>query len=108
MVLVFFALPGCRLVGVGERDRHHEPVRRSRDPPSIWVAVTIAMIAIGVMAAAVPEALTERAGAFAVGNAVIRLIWGLPWLTEAPYRLACPWWRPVAVLLRAGGALGRV
>ena len=38
----------------------------ARVTPSIWIAVTIGMIAIGVMAAAVPEALTDRAGAFAL------------------------------------------
>ena len=65
-----------------------------RITPSIWVAVTIGMIAIGVMAAAVPEALTDRAGAFAIGNAVIRLVWAWPWLTKRRIT-GVPWWRPV-------------
>ena len=66
-----------------------------RITPSIWVAVTIAMMAIGVMAAAVPEALTERAGAFAIGNAVIRIVWAWPWLLKRR-TTGVPWWRPVA------------
>ncbi|SFS04624.1 Low temperature requirement protein LtrA [Microbacterium sp. cf046] len=70
----------------------------ARVTPSIWVAVTIGMIAIGVMAAAVPEALTDRAAAFAIGNAVVRLVWGWPWLTKR--RLTgVPWWRPVLYCL---------
>ena len=64
--------------------------------PSIWVAVTIAMMAIGVMAAAVPEALSERAGAFAIGNAVIRIVWAMAVAASSAGRPACPWWRPVA------------
>ncbi|WP_344062416.1 low temperature requirement protein A [Microbacterium pumilum] len=66
----------------------------ARVTPSIWIAVTIAMIAIGVMAAAVPDALTERAAAFAIGNAVIRLVWALPWLLKRR-TTGAPWWRPV-------------
>ena len=62
--------------------------------PSIWVSVTIAMIAIGVMAAAVPDALGERAAAFAVGNAVIRVIWAVPWFAKRR-EIGAPWWRSV-------------
>ncbi|GAA0999478.1 low temperature requirement protein A [Subtercola frigoramans] len=65
-----------------------------RITPSIWLSVTIAMIAIGVMAAAVPDALGERAAAFAVGNAVIRLIWAVPWFANRR-KIGVPWWRPV-------------
>jgi hypothetical protein len=43
------------------------------------------MIAIGVMAAAVPEALTERAAAFAVGNAVVPAGLGLAVADQAPH-----------------------
>ncbi|HOY81815.1 MAG TPA: low temperature requirement protein A [Rhodoglobus sp.] len=66
----------------------------ARITPSLVVGVTIAMIAIGVMAAAVPEALGDRAAAFAVGNAVIRLVWALPWFTKRRL-VGVPWWRPV-------------
>jgi low temperature requirement protein LtrA len=67
----------------------------ARITPLLWAGVTVAMIAIGVMAAAVPEALTERAWAFAVGNAVIRLVWMLPWVAKRR-TIGVPWWRPVA------------
>ena len=70
--------------------------------PSIWIAVTVGMIAIGVMAAAVPEALTERAAAFAIGNAVVRLVWGWPWLTKRRMT-GVPWWRPVLYSLVPAG-----
>ena len=62
--------------------------------PTIWTTVTIAMMAIGVMAAAVPDALGDRAAAFAIGNAVIRLVWALPWFTKRR-TTGVPWWRPV-------------
>lgn len=61
---------------------------------SIWITVTVAMVALGVMAAAVPEALGDRAGAFAVGNAVIRLVWAVPWLKNGRTS-GTPWWRPI-------------
>ena len=65
----------------------------ARVTPSIWVAVTIAMIAIGVMAAAVPEALTERAAAFA--SATPSSGWSGPGRgCEAPHHRRA-WWRPV-------------
>jgi low temperature requirement protein LtrA len=67
----------------------------ARITPLLWVAVTVAMLAIGVMAAAVPEALTERAWAFAVGNAVIRLVWMLPWVVKRR-TIGIPLWRPIA------------
>jgi low temperature requirement protein LtrA len=60
----------------------------------IWLAVTVAALAIGIMAAAVPEAFTDRAAAFAIANAVIRLVWAVPWLLTAR-RTGTPWWRPV-------------
>ena len=66
----------------------------ARVTPTVWVAVTIAMASIGLMAAAVPEAFGDRAAAFAVGNAVIRLIWMLPWLIKRR-EIGYPWWRPV-------------
>jgi low temperature requirement protein LtrA len=69
-----------------------------RITPSIWIAVAIAMMAIGVMAAAVPEALTERAAAFAIGNAVIRLVWAVPWLVKRR-ETGVAWWRPVLYCL---------
>jgi len=58
----------------------------------IWATVTIAMVAIGVMAAAVPEALGDRAAAFAVGNALIRVVWAVPWLMNHRM-IGQPWWR---------------
>jgi low temperature requirement protein LtrA len=65
-----------------------------RVTPSIWISVTIGMIAIGVMAAAVPDALGDRAAAFAVGNAVIRLVWAVPWFAKRRV-IGLPWWRSV-------------
>lgn len=66
----------------------------ARVTASIWISVTIAMLAIGVMAAAIPEALGERAAAFAVGNALIRLIWSMPWFMNRR-AIGFPWWRSV-------------
>lgn len=66
--------------------------------PSIWVAVTIAMMAVGVMAASVPGAFTDRAAAFAIGNAVIRLVWAVPWFAKRRMT-GIPWWRPVLYCL---------
>lgn len=62
--------------------------------PLIWVSVSIAMMAIAVMAAAVPEALTERAAAFAIGNAIIRVVWIVPWFLKRRMT-GTAWWRPV-------------
>ncbi|MEJ3404792.1 low temperature requirement protein A [Rathayibacter sp. YIM 133350] len=62
---------------------------------ALWAAVTVGMLAVGVMAAAVPEALTERAWAFAVGNATLRLIWMVPWAVKRR-TIGMPWWRPIA------------
>lgn len=70
----------------------------ARVTPVIWVAVTVAMISIGVMAAAVPEALTERATAFALANVVIRLVWAIPWFMKRRSS-GLPWWRPVLYCL---------
>lgn len=70
----------------------------ARVTPMIWIAVSIAMIAIGVMAAAVPEALAERATAFALANAVIRLVWAIPWFIKRR-SIGVPWWRPVLYCL---------
>lgn len=67
----------------------------TRVTPSVWIAATAAMAAIGLMAASVPDAFGDRAAAFAIGNAVIRLVWMMPWLIhrrESGY----PWWRPIA------------
>lgn len=66
----------------------------ARITPSIWVTVTIAMVALGLMAVAVPDALSHRAAAFAVGNAAIRVVWAVPWFLS---RRASgqPWWQPV-------------
>lgn len=66
----------------------------ARITPLLWAAVTVAMLAIGIMAAAVPEALAERAWAFAVGNAVIRVVWMLPWIAHRR-SIGTPLWRPI-------------
>ena len=65
-----------------------------RMTPSVWITVTIAMVALGVMAAAVPDALGERAAAFALGNAAIRLVWAVPWFIRRRTS-GTPWWRSV-------------
>lgn len=65
-----------------------------RITPSIWVTVTLGMIALGLMAASVPDALAERAAAFALGNAAIRLVWVVPWLVNRRAS-GTPWWRPL-------------
>jgi len=65
----------------------------ARITPLLWAAVTVAMLAIGIMAAAVPEALGDRAWAFAAGNAVIRLVWMLPWIAKRR-TIGIPLWRP--------------
>jgi len=67
----------------------------ARVTPLVWAAVTAAMIAIGLMAAAVPEALTERAGIFALGNALIRFVWMVPWIARRR-AIGVPLWRPIA------------
>ena len=67
----------------------------ARVTPLVWAAVTIAMIAIGLMAAAVPEALGDRAWVFAVGNALVRLVWMLPWIAKRR-TIGVPLWRPIA------------
>ena len=64
-----------------------------RITPSIWVTVSVAMVALGVMAAAVPEALGDRAAAFAVGNAAIRVVWAVPWF-RSRRTSGQPWWQP--------------
>ncbi|QIG40735.1 low temperature requirement protein A [Microbacterium sp. 4R-513] len=61
----------------------------------IWTAVILAMAAMGLMAAAAPEALGDRAAAFAIGNAAIRAIWMVPWFVKRRIT-GLPWWRPVA------------
>lgn len=66
----------------------------ARITATLWIAVTIAMAGIGIMAAAVPDALGDRAAAFAIGNALIRLVWMLPWFAKRR-TLGLPWWRPV-------------
>lgn len=66
----------------------------ARITASIWISVTIAMLSIGVMAAAIPDALGDRAGAFAIGNAVIRVIWAVPWLMNRR-TIGSPWWRSI-------------
>jgi low temperature requirement protein LtrA len=60
------------------------------------------MVAIGVMAAAVPEALTDRAAAFAIGNALIRLVWFYPWFAMRR-SIGVPRWRPVLYSLVPAG-----
>jgi low temperature requirement protein LtrA len=64
----------------------------ARVSATMWISVTIAMLSIGVMAASVPDALGDRAGAFAIGNAVIRIIWAVPWLINRR-TMGAPWWR---------------
>jgi len=66
----------------------------ARITPLLWAAVTVAMLAIGIMAAAVPEAFGERAWAFAVGSAAIRLVWMLPWIAKRR-TIGLPLWRPI-------------
>ncbi|MEO5533950.1 MAG: low temperature requirement protein A [Pseudolysinimonas sp.] len=65
-----------------------------RITPSVWIVVTVAMVALGLMAVAVPGALGDRAAAFALGNAAIRVVWVVPWLMS---RRASgqPWWQPM-------------
>lgn len=65
-----------------------------RITPPIWITVSIAMVALGTMAVAVTDALGERAAAFAVGNALIRVVWVVPWLMNRRTSGA-PWWRPI-------------
>src|SRR3954451_18544873 len=65
-----------------------------RTAPSIWITVTLAMAALGVMAAAVPDALGERSTAFAVGNAAIRIVWAVPWFIRRRTS-GTAWWRSV-------------
>ncbi|MGC5169843.1 low temperature requirement protein A [Microbacterium sp. DT81.1] len=74
----------------------------ARVTPSIWVSVTIAMVAIGVMAAAVPEAFGDRAAAFAIGNAVIRIVWFAPWFAKRE-KVGVPLWRPVLYSIVTAG-----
>lgn len=64
----------------------------------LWVSVAVAMIAVGVMAASVPEALGARAAGFAIGNAVIRVVWMLPWWMKRGATGAA-WWRPFVYCL---------
>ena len=64
-----------------------------RVTPLIWVTVTVAMVALGAMAAAAPEALGDRAGAFALGNAAIRVVWAVPWFMSRR-TIGTPWWQP--------------
>jgi len=66
----------------------------ARVTTAIWVSVTIGMVAIGVMAAAIPDALGDRAAAFAIGNALLRMIWSLPWFLNRR-TVGLPWWRSV-------------
>jgi low temperature requirement protein LtrA len=66
----------------------------ARVTPSLWIATSIAMIAIAFMAASVPEAFGDRAAAFAIANAVIRMIWMLPWWLKRRVT-GLPWWRPI-------------
>jgi low temperature requirement protein LtrA len=46
------------------------------------------------MAAAVPDALGDRAAVFALGNAAIRIVWAYPWLMSRRSS-GQPWWQPV-------------
>ncbi|MEC5150265.1 low temperature requirement protein LtrA [Cryobacterium psychrotolerans] len=66
----------------------------ARISPSMWISVAIAMAAIGVMAAAVPDALGDRAAAFAIGNTLLRLVWAVPGLINRQ-SVGNPWWRSV-------------
>lgn len=66
----------------------------TRITPSIWLTVTIAMVALGAMATAVPDALGDRAAIFALGNAVIRVVWAVPWLMSRRTS-GQPWWQPL-------------
>ncbi|UUT35411.1 low temperature requirement protein A [Microbacterium elymi] len=66
----------------------------ARVTPLIWVCVGLAMAAVGLMAAAAPDAFGARAAGFAIGNAAIRLVWMVPWLLGRR-KVRVPWWRPV-------------
>ncbi|MET0783698.1 MAG: low temperature requirement protein A [Leifsonia flava] len=60
--------------------------------PRIWVMVSVVMLSVGIMAAAVSEGLGERAWAYAAGNAVIRLVILIPWWMDGR-RAGVPWYR---------------
>ena len=66
----------------------------ARITPMIWITVSLGMIALGIMAASVADGLTERAAAFALGNAAIRLVWVGPWMMNRRAS-GTPWWRPI-------------
>src|SRR5215207_8382893 len=74
----------------------------SRITPSIWIAVTVAMMSVGLMAVSVPDAFTDRAAAFAIGNAVIRLVWAIPWFVQGRAS-GVPFWRPVLYCIVPAG-----
>jgi low temperature requirement protein LtrA len=60
----------------------------------VWVMVSVTMLSVGVMAAAVSDGLGERAWAYAAGNALIRLVILIPWLM-ARRQVGVPWYRTI-------------
>jgi low temperature requirement protein LtrA len=60
----------------------------------IWLMVGIAMFAVGMMAAASSDGLGERAWAYALGNAILRLMLFIAWWSQGR-RNGVPWYRPV-------------
>ena len=56
----------------------------------VWLQVTLAMLGVGLLAAAVPDGLGDRAWAFAAGSALIRLVLFVAWWAKAGDQ-----WRPV-------------
>ncbi|GAA3866894.1 low temperature requirement protein A [Leifsonia kafniensis] len=60
----------------------------------IWLMVSVAMFAVGMMAAASIDGLGERAWAYALGNAILRLVLFIAWWSQGR-RNGVPWYRPV-------------
>lgn len=60
----------------------------------IWLMVSVAMFAVGMMAAASIGGLGDRAWAYALGNAILRLMLFFAWWTQGR-RNGVAWYRPV-------------
>lgn len=60
----------------------------------IWVMVGVAMFAVGMMAAASIDGLGEREWAYALGNAILRVVLFFAWWSQGR-RNGIPWYRPV-------------
>jgi len=61
---------------------------------TIWLLVSVAMFAVGMMAAASIDGLGEREWAYALGNAILRLVLFFAWWSQGR-RNGVPWYRPV-------------